>query len=287
VILNLGQQSILAIGGYCGGAFDTAELYDCATDEWTPLPNMLSKRCCYHAIGRSTDGNIYVAGGYNGSNGLNSAEMLDLTTKTWNLLPPMNDKRYRTSGTFLGCGTKFLVTGGYNVENRLSFCEIFDIAASTWTEVAPLFGPRDSHCAVLYQDKAVVLGGYNDCYLNTCEQYDALNNTWSLFPAFNIARGWFGAAVVQNNIYVAGGYNDNVLDSIEVFDGAVWTVLVAKLTKPRDYCAAVCFQNKLAVLGGNHGFVDVYDSDTEEVKPDIIPQMKTNPVRCMLASISF
>ncbi len=131
----------------------------------------------------------------------------------------------------------------------------------------------------------ILFGGYNSVHLNTCEQFDSLTNTWSSFPSFWTARYLFGAAVVLNKIYIAGG--EPSTSPVEVYSGgSSWSPLSSSLAQARQHCAAVAFQNKLVVLGGDRTTIEVFDPATSTWSTTF-PPMKISPSRYDLATVSF
>lgn len=223
------------------------------------IPPMMCIRGFSPAIAHlpRTNAIIVAGGGYQGAF-LSSTERLDLTTMTWSLQPGMHIARCSTAGVCLTDGTTFLVCGGNN-DNVLPSCEKFDSTTNTWSPVADMLAFRKQHSIVLYRGIPIVLGGVYLTDLNTCEQYDS--DKWVPFPSFNVPRRDFGAAVVLDKIYITGGGGRPVqMSSVEVYDGASWSILSTELPYgPRSGHAALCFQDKLVVLGGDHSEIDVYD----------------------------
>ena len=129
------------------------------------------------------------------------------------------------------------------------------------------------------------MGGSNATITNSCVQYDPASDTWSSFPSFIDPRERFGAAVVLNKIYIAGGDYGFTLNSVEVFDGTNWISLSSSLNLTRAFCAAVMFQNKFVVLGGDQTTIEVFDPAMSTWNRTF-PAMKTSQ-RKSLAAISF
>ena len=115
----------------------------------------------------------------------------------------MSVPRGSCGGALLPDGINILIVGGTQGGMSVhSTSEIFNTETGVFRSGPRLIsGPRAGHAVVLYQGRAVAMGG-TDCNtsLNTCEQYDPLSNTWSLF----VARAGLGAAVVRGKIYVVG-----------------------------------------------------------------------------------
>jgi len=233
---------------------------------------------------------LIICGGFAG-NGvyLNTCEALELLNQQagWQAIAPMSFSRHLTSGILLPDGNSFLMAGGVNVLP----CEILNIAANKWTTVASLPFTREWPRIVNFNNRIVIIGGWNNIrgQLKTCEEYHVGNNSWSSFPSLILARERFGAAVVQGRIYIAGGFNGTaIFSSVEVFDGLSWSFLNSGLASKRIQLAAVSFQNKFVVLGGDGATaVEVYDPVTAKWSSNTIPLMKVAPFRKDHTALSF
>jgi hypothetical protein len=284
---------MVALGGYETSFLNSVEIFSSVTETWTFLPNMSivrgdSPTLC--AAGVSDASWLIVCGGHSSSNAwLDSCEMLDLTNQTgeWKLIASMNASRGYASGILLPDGNSFLVIGGWNGLDRLSSCEKLDVAANVWSTAASLPSVLSGHCTVMHDNKVIVLGGVNQShYLNSCLQYNYTSNTWSPFPSFSTPRETFGAAVVRGKIYIAGGSNGTtILSSAEVYDGTIWSLLSFSLAETRYSCAAVAFQDRLVVLGGDRTTIEVFDPLTSTWNTTF-PRL-IGSSRRFLAAISF
>ncbi len=150
------MTSIIALGGFEGSnPFNSAEVFSTATQNWTALPNMTTRRSD-HAACAVNKTKLIACGGRSGSVNvfLSSCETLDLINQNagWKLIANMSTVRSLSSGTLLPDGKAFLMIGGYNgiSPSPLASCEKLDIATNTWSSVADLsLGGRYSHCSVL------------------------------------------------------------------------------------------------------------------------------------------
>lgn len=157
------------VGPYADSTYaylPTAELYDPATNTWSPTGNL--------ALGRSgatatllPSGKVLVAGGIlslSDRGATDSAELYDPTTGTWSVAGWLNTARFLHTATLLPSG-KVLVTGGrgpYATENptTLATTELYDPATNKWTSTVSLPSPRNNHTAtLLYSGAVVVVGG--------------------------------------------------------------------------------------------------------------------------------
>jgi len=91
---------------------------------------------------------IYILGGYNGKEYLNTVERFDPVTKKWTTLKPMNTSR----GTFAAVVSPnfnyIYVIGGFNGQ-PLNHVERFDVMNNTWDYLASMKQKRFMHTASL------------------------------------------------------------------------------------------------------------------------------------------
>src|SRR5205823_6414211 len=82
---------IYAIGGITDSSstqLNSAEVYDPATNRWTPIAPMPTARFDHAAV-TGPDGRIYVLGGEGGGAIQKAAEVYDPRTDIWSSLPPL------------------------------------------------------------------------------------------------------------------------------------------------------------------------------------------------------
>lgn len=168
IVLNNGK--VLVAGGASGPAGPTsgppllasAELYDPATNSWSPAGVMADAR--YRpAIAKLADGRVLVAGGsQNAVQRLATAEIYDPATNTWSQAASMADARYGSTAITLPNGKVMVVAGNWFLPPMT--VEIYDPAADTWLAAPDLLGHHsDTHSALLLPSGAVfVFGGDSD-----------------------------------------------------------------------------------------------------------------------------
>lgn len=142
-------------------------------------------------------------------------------------------------------------------------CESFDLVSHTFSSFPDMIDTRSFHCAVLYNNSLVVIGGQSgadgfSAVIGSCERFNRVKQQWELIAPLNNARAWFGAAIIKDEIFVAGGFG---VDSVEMFDGTSW-LIVSQLPTSRVWSGAVSFGGKFVVLGGDCYEFDVYDPTT-------------------------
>ncbi len=154
-----------------GTASNAAEIYDPATNAWSPIPNMKG----FHNVGcRSSvlaSGKVLVTGG--GSGGTNAVDLYDPATNSWTLGPVMSVARSYHTSTRLSDGRVFIVGDGKTTE-------FYDPATNAWSPGPSLFRSRQSHAAALLpkgNGKLLVAGGYSSAAES--ELYDPDTVSWT------------------------------------------------------------------------------------------------------------
>lgn len=186
----LSSGDVLMAGGYNGGCcsgpagtFNTAEIYNRASNSWTSTGNMAERRLG-HTAALLTSGKVLVAGGTirDPVLPLNSAEIYDPATHTWLRTGSMKTPRYFHTATLLPSG-KVLVVGGFSTPSTpLASVEIYDPASGGWSPTASMSVARANHSATLLPSgKVLVAGGEGTMgnALDSSEIYDPASNSWS------------------------------------------------------------------------------------------------------------
>jgi len=125
---------VLVAGGiYCGGAsqiieLSSCELYDPKTGNWSTTGSMSIARDAPTAT-LLPNGQVLVAGGYDGGYSLSSCELYGPKTGSWSATGSMSAARVENTITLLP-SSKVLVAGGGNdipgyVTSALNSCELY------------------------------------------------------------------------------------------------------------------------------------------------------------------
>jgi MYXO-CTERM domain-containing protein len=231
-LLPSGQ--VLVAGGenvHEGGQLDRAELYDRATDAWTPTAAPLTTRRASHTATLLPTGKVLLAGGYfqdDGDHILSSAELYDPPTGTF---APSNGAlahpRRRHTATLLQTG-KVLLAGGDDGAASMATAELYDPATDTFASTpGSLATARQSHTATLLPSGRVLLvGGLAQQTPPPCaasvEIFDPLTGRFTITAPPATAR-WLHTATVLDTgeVLIAGGRScdsTTYLDSAARFD---------------------------------------------------------------------
>ena len=151
-LVTLPDGRVMAIGGRGKGqggggdwpsVYDTTEIYDPATGEWTRMGSLVEGRR-QMVVAALPDGSVLVAGGV----GLTldpflTAELWDPATDTWTLTGSLSVARESEAWAVLDDG-RVLVTGGLDIElfRTLDSTEIYDPATGEWAEAASMSEKR-------------------------------------------------------------------------------------------------------------------------------------------------
>jgi N-acetylneuraminic acid mutarotase len=216
-----------------GGAHTaSAEVYDPATNRWTPIGSMNVDRYDFTAT-LLRDGRVLVVGGFsgNGTGVQASAELYDPATGRWASTGSLRTPRRSHTATLLADGT-VLVVGGFGdgfTDGWLRSAELYDPARGRWRRVTPMAIAREAGSATLLGDGRVLVAGGGNPYGTTiyAELYDPASGKWT--PAGRMTD-WHGpeAVLLQDGrvLLAGGGYAGDVYSPAT----GTWTA-----TGPRVY----------------------------------------------------
>ena len=204
--------------------FKSTELYDPASNTWSPAADMSVARTKHTAI-LLENGKVLVVGGANTDGGiLASTELYDPATNTWTPAGPLpGGARASLAVTKLGDG-RVLVVGGCSLCGRTfvgarDSADLYDPSTNSWSAAAPMKDARWFATATLLENgRVVVVGGLDSdrVRLWSSEVYDPATDAWARGPALEQPRYGHSATLISNGVVlVAGGAGDTVLRSSE------------------------------------------------------------------------
>ncbi len=239
---------------------NSAEIYDPATNTWTPTGNLLIARHTNRAA-LLPDGRVLLPAGFQQTGDNMEVELYTPAANpaagTWSSCPPpstptadcpgsLTQSRARAGGTLLPNGKVIVAAGFPNNDSS----ELYDPATGTWSATGKLksFGRFNFYSALLPNGKFLLAGGGNGG--STAEVYDPATGQWSSAGRMSISHG-------------TGSSNSNSQDAVVLSS---------------DPSA---FASDPAVCGGNCGKVLVTgnsdDKSTDLYTPAVEPGPDPNP----------
>jgi large repetitive protein len=191
---------------------DSAELYDPATELWSPTGSLKTARKASLVL--LPNGKVLAAGGGGSSGFLDSAELYNPGTGLWSYTGSLNTARY-AEVTLLFNG-KVLVAGGWSgewtgsefISYPLSSVELYDPATQLWSYTGSLKTARQEQPATLLGNGQVLtFGGYGryETILSSGELYNPATGLWRATGSLNNARVGQGAILLPNGKVLAAG----------------------------------------------------------------------------------
>jgi hypothetical protein len=255
---------VLVVGGDTSASASSAEIYDPKTDTWK-----LTKPPAFshgnHVAALLCDGQVLVAGDWDGNADGQKAEVYDPVADTWTPAGTMVfSHTYGTATLLDNCNV--LVAGGYKA---LTAGEVYDPANKVWSPTLnEMSTSRFFHASTaLPGGKALVTGGGVDnlgiwyTYTNV-DVYDDATRMWTQVGSMTIERrGHTATLMPDGKVLVTGGTSggtDNGTDGglqiyiNELYDVATdtWTVAPRLVTARSSHTATLLSTGVLLIAGG-------------------------------------
>ena len=185
-----------------------AEEYDPGTGAWTSVGALNTPRS-FPTATRLPNGQVLIAGGWNGTSSLSTAELYSPGAETWALTAPLNTARYIATATLLVNGQVLVAGGSAAPSSDLASAELYDPVAGTWTPTASLNTARGGATATALNDGQVLVAGGGNGPLASAEIYGRANlgcNPASIpgyDPTIDVAGG--GVTMSYNTVDTTNG----------------------------------------------------------------------------------
>ncbi|KYF91617.1 hypothetical protein BE20_14200, partial [Sorangium cellulosum] len=269
-LLSDGRR-VLVVGGrdatyYVG----TAQIYDSDTNTWTNAESIRSR--AFHTATLLGDGDVLVAGGYNGSV-VDEALRYDPERGVWSTAGTMSG-RYSHSAVRLLDGS-VLVAGGYGAATYLATAETYDPVGNAWSAAGNLGTARRLHSATLLPNGDVlVAGGTNGTHLASAERYSPTARTWSPAGTMPGARSSHAALLLPSGgqVLVAGGFDGSAyLETTARYDpnaapSAAWTADDVMATARGSHTLVALANGQLLAAGGRNTAVALSSAELYRIE---------------------
>jgi len=290
------NESIFIIGGEdeTGTVTNTVHLYNSTQSKWsyniTAAPVALSNVSC-DIIGDI----IYISGGLDGIEAVNTTYSYDIANKIWNAdpLPTLNTARYNHASVVVD--EKIYIAGGSTLTDDASKqLEVFDPAAETltWTSLKSMDISRSSFALHTWNGSLHAIGGedIDNEILNNIESYDPIENSWQSNSTMPFPNSAFNSTLYNDAIYIFGGTKNTPESSHEYSDYMKYSINDGTWlhgTNPsaaRAEFSAVTLQDKLYLLGGTDfagATTDIRSYDTknnswEKLNSLLVPRQRAS-----------
>lgn len=195
-----------------GSPTEIVEVYSPSNDSWRTVAPLLEPVSGGLVL---SDGNfLYLIGGWNGRDYLNTAYVYDPGAEAWQELPPMKQARANLVGGAVK-GNLYVV-GGTDGNNVVNTCEFFDPIEQAWNDCPPMLEARSGGGAVSIANKLYVIGGqhsddpavFGEFYNPELEEWVYTEPVEFLDQAQLAAHG---VTNVETSIFVLGGLKGDEL----------------------------------------------------------------------------
>jgi|HigsolmetaAR202D_1030399.scaffolds.fasta_scaffold00156_30 Response regulator containing a CheY-like receiver domain and an HTH DNA-binding domain len=205
-------------------------------------------------------GPIFVIGGWDGQNVLDTTLRYDPLSDSWRQLPPKPTAVRDIQAVILG--GKIFVPGGLLGDGRASdVLEIFDPQSETWSTGQALPEPRSAYSLAVFEGRMYLFGGWDGQeYRSEVFRFDPNANSWEVLTSMPTQRAFSCAAVSpEGEVFVIGGQNSTGrLYTNESYHPALegsssdfpWNQR-KPLDEPRSQSACGALDNEIYVFGGD------------------------------------
>jgi len=224
---------------------------------WSDMPSLPAGRGL--AAVDADEQRLFVAGGVQEGEALNTGLYYDFRTQVWDNLPEFEAPRSEAAGIIHE--NFFYVIGGLSGERPLNTMSYFLDGASRWRELRPMPTTRYGCAAASTNTGIFVLGGKTNggTVLSTVEFYQFSSASWSSRYA-EMPRPRYGHGLVHHNgqLYVVGGEDEAgqpiaVVDLLDI-SANTWSQL-PELPTPRSFPSVFLMRNEGQVTGGEISIV--------------------------------
>ncbi len=267
-MVSLPDGRLLATGGIGGApntsenlSLATCEIYDPATDTWTPSASLPSIRNSHSAI-LLNNGLVLCTRGYSHTGGYYvDCELYDPLTDVWTPTASFLERGTGEHRMTMMADGRILRTGGWAGPQQWS--EIYDPATGEWTATAPMNHRRSVHSQVLLEnDRTLVIAGMDAIEgaeskqhsVSSVEEFDPQTNVWTEVEPLPVDVVWSMAHRLRDG-------------QVAVFGGSRWENNQSAGASNQIFISNYAFDDNSARVAGNVWYD--FDGDGEQGLGDV------------------
>ena len=207
-----------------GEPTNVVEAFSPANNAWRPIANL--PKPISGGLALSDNSYLYMVGGWDGSNYLDTVYVYDANSDSWRPLTTLPTPLANASGGVI-TGQLFIL-GGTDGETIFDTCYTYNIDGNVWQECPAMLTPRSDAGAAIVLNKLYILGGDEaaDTEIHFGEFYDPASQTWQVVntPMLKDVSTWknLGVTNVETKIYALGGKMGDALSA----DNYIYSPLV-------------------------------------------------------------
>ena len=228
-IISLNNK-IYIVGGKNGKTFlASCEKYDPITGNWSQIAPLNIPRS--NILLTVNEEKIYAISGDQENKKFNVCEVYCHVENTWKVLGSLNRPRLAAAAVSY-FGSVWVLGGSYNLEiyDQIEVLDLeskLDLDSETWkTCPIKLNRKRCRHCAIVYNEKLFIIGGYDG--KSFLDNFEVFNQTTKQFTeiikiTLKVPRSRLSCCISSNRIYIFGGFDHkgNALKSSEFYEEGV------------------------------------------------------------------
>jgi N-acetylneuraminic acid mutarotase len=184
---------------------------------WTAIANY-PESIMDNAVGYDPGtGNVYSAGGYNGSENVPDSFVYSGSAQAWSAIAPLPQALEAPAGAFLN-GTFYALGGWDSSGNASADAYAYDPSSNSWSQIANLPTALSAPATATLNGTLYVIGG---CTTGDCSPgsqavytYNPSSNSWSTVANYPTAVAFLGCAGIDSEVVCAGGNDPDTNSSL-------------------------------------------------------------------------
>lgn len=249
------------IGGYDRGeCLNKCEFYEPVSNSFGEMSAMTCRRGRAATVWHPSTKRIYVLGGSDGHQELNSLEYYAFDERKWHQKVFDYELQCTNVGAIVAGvdgSDEFIYLIGVRDKNAIQrHCLKYDPVNDQFSRIASLNAGRSQCALVRHRENLYVFGGHDQIRcLNSCETFSLKENTWTPIASMIEPRRGCGAAEKDGLVYLVGGTNGSCsLKSMEIYNITTNRFTIGpELNTPRANVAIAFVGNYLFAVGGFDG----------------------------------